>query len=33
MKTKKYVLKDLIGILATANVNMIKHVLLENIRL
>ena len=31
--TKKYVLKDLTGILATVNVNMIKHVLLENIRL
>ena len=29
--TKKYVIKDLFGILAIANVNVINHVMLENI--
>ena len=29
--TKEYVIKDLIGILAILNVNVINHVMLENI--
>ena len=29
--TKEYVIKDLIGILAIFNVNVINHVMLENI--
>ena len=29
--TKEYVIKDLIGIIEIVNVNMINHVILENI--
>ena len=31
--TKKYVIKDLFGILAIVNVNVINHVMLENIQI
>ena len=31
--TKRYVIKDLIGILAMVNVNVINHAMLENIQI
>ena len=31
--TKKYVIKDLFGILAIVNVNVINHVMMENIQI